>query len=101
VQRALLLHQRIDRRADRVAVGDVEDDAAAAREGASARRSPSAPAAVVAVPTTRKPFCASVVAIARPMPREAPVTRATWAATGWRIGAHASIARAVASEAGS
>ena len=42
----------------------------------------AAPAAVVAVPTTRKPFCASVVAIARPMPREAPVTRATWAAAG-------------------
>ena len=38
----------------------------------------AAPASVVPVPTTRKPCAASASAIARPMPREAPVTSATW-----------------------
>src|SRR6185312_5223245 len=38
----------------------------------------SAPAALVAVPTTFAPWRASSSAMALPMPREAPVTRATW-----------------------
>ena len=70
-------------------------------KAASASLIAVAPAAVVAVPTTRKPFCASVVAIARPMPREAPVTRATCAAAGGGGGAHPSSARAAVKDAGS
>ena len=37
-----------------------------------------APDAEVAVPTTIAPCCAKVCAIARPMPRDAPVTKATF-----------------------
>jgi hypothetical protein len=44
---------------------------------ASASLIAAAPASVVAVPTTRKPLAASASAIARPMPRDAPVTSAT------------------------
>ena len=36
----------------------------------------AAPCSLVAVPTTTAPCCANVSAIARPMPRDAPVTRA-------------------------
>ena len=36
----------------------------------------AAPCSLVAVPTTMAPCCANVSAIARPMPRDAPVTRA-------------------------
>ena len=39
---------------------------------------PNPPASVVAVPITLSPRCASSSAMAAPMPREAPVTRATW-----------------------
>ena len=46
----------------------------------SACEMPDAPASVVAVPITLKPCSASVCAMARPMPREAPVTSATWPA---------------------
>src|SRR5690606_30713750 len=46
----------------------------------SARASDTAraPSSVVAVPITTAPAAASVLAIAAPMPRDAPVTRATW-----------------------
>ena len=37
----------------------------------------AAPSAVVAVPMTRAPSAPSRAAMAAPMPREAPVTRAT------------------------
>ena len=38
----------------------------------------AAPSSVVAVPITTKPWCASSIAIAAPIPREAPVTKAMW-----------------------
>ena len=41
----------------------------------------AAPASVVAVPTTFAPLRASASAIARPMPRVAPVTSATFPAS--------------------
>jgi hypothetical protein len=44
---------------------------------ASASLTAAAPASEVAVPMTRWPCSASASAMARPMPREAPVTRAT------------------------
>ena len=51
-------------------IGDVEHDAATT-EGASAALIFAAPSALVAVPTTRAPACASASAMAAPMPRVA------------------------------
>ncbi len=48
---------------------------------ASAAEMSAAPAAVVAVPSAVAPWRASASRIARPMPREAPVTSATWPST--------------------
>jgi hypothetical protein len=56
---------------------------AAPRQPACAARAAlilPAPSSVVAVPMTFMPRAASACAIAAPMPREAPVTRATWPA---------------------
>ena len=66
----------VDQRFDRGAVGDVEHAAVAAASRPGARRSPARRLSVVAVPITVAPCAASASAMAAPMPRLAPVTRA-------------------------
>ena len=77
----LSLDDGVDRRAGGVAVGDVQDDAAAAgvRRQRFADRRARRPRWS---PCRRRvsPWPASASAIARPMPRDAPVTSATWPA---------------------
>ena len=70
------LQRRRSGRRSQPASADVEHRATAARCAAAQPLIASAPAGVVAVPTTFAPAAASASAIARPMPRDAPVTSA-------------------------